>query len=219
MRHAFIACLASVLAPATAWGGILVGNLGEPLAGSNFATASQWFATPFVTGENPVELAEVRFDIDPGQMPEPDDPIARVYEDDGNGLPGALLTELINPPGLAPTLPLGIYAFAAPPGVTLAANTRYYVSLVSDTVGVQDNRADWTYTSSSASYGPGTALGDTYQSFDQGASWHVVAGRNPLFEVRSPTTVPSLTTPGLALLALLIAAIAGVPLRRHTPSG
>ena len=150
----------------------VVSNLGETPSGTESAVLGQWFAGPFVTDGRSYELTSVTFTLDPGQFPEPQVSFARVYEDDGTGAPGALLTELVNPGGLA-FGPPGDYLFAAPGGVVLDPNTRYLVSLGSQVPppGAADQRAGWAYSSSAASAGPGSMPGGAFRSFDGGASW------------------------------------------------
>jgi len=148
----------------------LVSNTAEPTNGALGADYNQWFAAPFVTDALPRTLTSVTFEIDPFQFPENTVPFARIYADDGTGLPGALRAELSNPPGLQSTDPPGLYVFTTSAPLPLAPNTRYFVNLGS-TVLPADQRANWFHTASTVSTGPGAMPGGAYRSTDQGLSW------------------------------------------------
>ncbi len=197
----YIACMAMVLSPRTAFsqGTVYVTTLGQPSVGSAAVASDSWQAEVFTTGRNPggYVLDSVQLAMTPASGA-PDDFTVMLYNAVGvaGALPGTSLGTLN---GSTDPSTGGLYTYTADI-LEFAPSTSYFIVVTAGTATSAGAYAWSLENTSSPTTSGGWNSTDVLFSSSGGSSWHQSSfGIDPQFDLTA-TTIPEPDT--LYLLSL-----------------
>jgi len=193
MRNITIACFCICAGAATLAQTVTpISNLNQPTSGYyENVSVNYELGTAFITGNNAMSLSSFSISLDgvfpdfSGHLP---GPLNLFLYADASGLPGSILTTMVNSSGISSPINPGIYSYVPASPTVLQPNTRYWIVANSSMSG-RGASYSWNATPL-ISLDAGSSWVEGASVINNGGSWNVVVGSQLLFSVTVPGPPP-----------------------------